>query len=234
MGVGLRGVVKRALFGPPGRRAFQLKHGLHRGLRFHINPADMSISLLGMYEREIAAVVAGFTAKAVCALDVGAHDGWYALYFASRPNIQRVFAFEPEALFCQQMRDNFALNSTNGAERNGLWNKVEVVPKLVGDHDDDQFCSIDRLIPDLPRPALLKIDVDGGEADVFRGAARTLTQDGCMVVLETHSLELEQECDQFLKKLGYRTQIIRPAWYRKRLLREGRRIAHNQWLVASR
>jgi hypothetical protein len=232
--MGFRGVVKRALFGPPGRRAFLLKHGLHRGLRFHINPADMGISLLGMYEREIAAAVAEFTAKAVCALDVGAHDGWYALYFASRPNIQRVFAFEPEPLFCQQMQDNFALNMTNGTDRDALWKKVQVVPKLVGNHDDGKFCSIDALIPDLPRPAILKIDVDGGEADVFRGAARTLAQDGCMILLETHSLALEQECDQFLKNLGYRTQIIPPAWYRKRLLREGRSIAHNQWLVASR
>ena len=99
--------------------------------------------------------------------------------------------------------------------------------------DNDKWCSIDRMLPDLRLPAVFKVDVDGGAMDVFRGAEQTLRKDGCMILLETHTADLERECDAFLKGLGYKTRIIKPGWYRS-FLPEGRIIEHNQWMVASR
>lgn len=223
----LKSAVKRVLFGPPGSRVHLIKRGLLKGLRFNVDSATKSMRLLGMDEREVAAATASFTTKAVTAFDIGANDGWYSLFFASHPNVQRVFAFEPETALGQSLRGNFALND----ER--LLNKVTLIPKMVGDHNDDQWCSIDEIARDIALPAVFKVDVDGGEMDVFRGAAQTLARDGCMIVLETHTPELERECQAFLENLGYKTRIIKPGWYRA-ILPEGRIIAHNQWMIASR
>src|SRR5437867_3844662 len=66
--------------------------------------------LLGLDESEIASACRELAADAHSALDVGANDGWYALYFSSLPNISRIFAFEPDAATVEAMRRNFQLN----------------------------------------------------------------------------------------------------------------------------
>ena len=223
----LKSGVKRVFLGKAGTRVYSIKKGLLRGLKFHVDPSCKAMRLMGFDEREIVAATRSFASRSVCALDIGANDGWYSLFFASRTNIQKVYAFEPVPELQQDLRSNFALNDKRWLE------KLETVPKLVGNKNEGQWCSIDALLPDLPRPVVFKIDVDGGEMDVFRGAVRTLSGDGCRIVLETHSLELERECKQFLEGLHYKTQIIGPGWYRK-ILPEGRTIPHNRWMLASR
>src|SRR3954447_3435475 len=122
--------VKRVLFGPPRNHDYAIKRGLLQGLRFNVEPSTKSMRLFGMDEREVAAATRSFTAKAVTAFDIGANDGWYSLYFASRPNIGRVFAFEPEAWLARDFHANFALN--NGR----LIEKVTFIPKLVGNQNN--------------------------------------------------------------------------------------------------
>ena len=46
------------------------------------------------------------------------------------------------------------------------------------------------------------------------GAMTTLREMDCLLVIETHSLELERDCIATLKDLGYQTRIIDHGWYR--------------------
>jgi FkbM family methyltransferase len=55
----------------------------------------------------------------------------------------------------------------------------------------------------LPRPDVIKIDVEGAEADVLRGAERTLLERPATIFIEAHSTALMQECSQLLRNLGY-------------------------------
>ena len=226
--MGLKTIVKRALLGPSGDMPRDVQRGLLRGLRFHVDTGIKSQRLLGLEEREIAAAASEFAIRAASALDIGANDGWYSLFFASRPNIQKVYAFEPVAQLGRRLEENLALNGS------AVRAKVSLVSKFVGAKDEGDWCSVDGSLPSaLPEPILFKIDVDGGEMDVLRGAGRTLSQARCFVVLETHSVELERDCQAFLRDHGYVVRLIKNGWYRK-LVPESRIIPHNRWLLAER
>jgi hypothetical protein len=226
--MGLKGAVKRLLVGDPGERPRDIGRGLLRGLRFNVDTATKSMRLLGLDEREITSAVQDAAAPpAAAALDVGANDGWYALYFASRPNIERVWAFEPDPNVVGRMHANFALNSPEYLA------KLNVDEKFVGDRDDAQYCRVDTVVGDYAKPLVLKIDVDGGELDVLHGAQRTLERNQCTLVIETHSAQLERDCVAFLERLGYRTRIIKNGWYRG-VIPEGRVIPFNRWFSARR
>jgi hypothetical protein len=183
--------------------------------------------LLGLYEREITASLGAFAKLANCALDIGADDGWYTLYFASRANISRVYAFEP----CTASQEKLLLNLE--INRQEYRDKINLVRKAVGPTSDELHCSIDEAYPCLPSPLLIKIDVDGAELSVLRGAQRTLEQGCTFLVVETHSQQLEQACIDYVARLGYQTQVVRSGWYRC-LLPETRPVPHNRWFVARR
>jgi hypothetical protein len=221
----LKTAFKHALLGRPGLRPRQIRLGLLRGARFQIDTAVKSQRLLGLDEAEITAAVAALAAQARTAVDVGAADGWYALYFASRPNVEKVLAFEPAAALRERLEANFALNDP-------AWtSKLTCSPRMVGNRPDEDYCRVDEVCGDLPRPVLLKIDVDGGELEVLQGAGGLLASGQCLLVIETHSRELEEGCLRFLTDLGYRCRVVRNAWYR-RIVPETRSLPHNRWLVA--
>jgi len=223
----IKKAVKHTLLGAPGNRVRTINSGLLKGLQFNVDTAFKSMRLFGFDEREIESDVRRLASRAVSALDIGANDGWYSVFFASLPNIKHVYAFEPGNNVIPSVQDNFAVNDPSFAK------KLTYINKFVGDHTDDQFCSIDELLPDLTLPAIFKVDVDGGEMDVFRGAKKTLAKDGCVMVLETHSLDLENECQKFLVDLGYKTRIVNNGWYRA-FIPETRKIEHNRWMMAAR
>jgi hypothetical protein len=78
----------------------------------------------------------------------------------------------------------------------------------------------------------IKVDVDGFEMDVLQGAIGVLKKMKVRLLLETHSSKLEDNCNHFLKNLGYRTKVVKNGWWRI-LLKDRRPIEQNRWLVAS-
>ncbi len=148
-----------------------------------------------------------------CVLDIGGHIGLVALPMsqAVAPG-GRVFCFEPGAANLEFLR--FHLTRNNAAN-------VEVVESLVGDSDGeteffeqdgatgqnsivvkknydayrrvrrrqvtlDTFCTAHDLHPEV-----VKIDVEGAEISVLRGAHNTLRRDRPVIFLSVHPAELE-------------------------------------------
>ena len=70
--------------------------------------------------------------------------------------------------------------------------------------------SIDTLVEEgkIPPPNLVKIDVEGAELDVLRGATRILTVSRPLLFLEAHSASLERSCSQMLRNLGYKVHRL--------------------------
>jgi hypothetical protein len=180
---------------------------------------------MGLDEREIESVTRRYAAIAKTAVDVGAHDGWYSLFFASQPNIRRVLAFEPDLAHHSRFNENLSAN--DGRFRK----KVELSAKFVGRFDDADNVTLDRLLSDCLYPVVIKVDVDGGELEVLSGLRETLRRRRAMLIVETHSVRLEAQCLSFLETVGYRGMVIENAWYRA-LIRDVRPIAHNRWFSA--
>lgn len=226
--VGLKSVIKRGLFGPPGVRPREISRGLLKGLKFNVDSGNKSMRLLGLDESEITSACREMAAEVRSAMDVGANDGWYALYFASLPNIKRVFAFDPDGAVVESMRENFQLNEPP------LLAKATLVKGFVGNRaGGDGWVRLDDYVSQLPQPVLIKIDVDGGEIDVLEGAKQLLGSCDCRLIVETHSVDLEKGCIERLAGLNYSCKIIDNAWYRK-LIPENRQIPHNRWFVAKK
>ena|SRR2546428_2661464 len=117
------------------------------------------------------------------------------------------------------------------AEANGYQlNKRFFVEKRLVGHGQGMIGIVD-LIRDLPRPILLKVDIDGGEANLLESAEGCKYLQDLRWVIETHSKELEGQCIHWLRFHGYDTRIIRNAFWRC-ILPEQRPLAHNRWLVA--
>jgi FkbM family methyltransferase len=63
-------------------------------------------------------------------------------------------------------------------------------------------------MPGVRPPNFLKIDVEGGEASVLRGAMDVLAKYRPVIFLATHGQEVKQECEELLLNAGYQMRLI--------------------------
>jgi tRNA G37 N-methylase Trm5 len=161
------------------------------------------------------------------AVDVGAAFGEYTLFFLKRTPAKRVFAFDPDPQMYSSLHHNVVLNGLQGDGR------LQFSSKKVGEIDDSETLTLDSLIDAIESPCIIKVDVDGAEIDVLRGATRLLHMHDIRWIVETHSKELEEECIALFQNVGFSTRIISNAWWRL-ILPEQRPLDHNRWLLATK
>lgn len=143
--------------------------------------------------------------------DVGSNIGTWLTWVAhSRPNAS-IYAFEPQPQVFQIMCGNLAINNIYnvlaypmalGAE--SKWIEVDE-PNYATHHDFGVFSLVEQKIPDLtarklhieirtvdqimrdfaiPKLDLMKIDVEGMDIDVLRGAANTINRYRPVIFIE--------------------------------------------------
>jgi FkbM family methyltransferase len=186
------------------------------------------------YEAFRAAVRPGATV-----LDVGANVGAYTLMFATWAGPDgRVFAFEPApdaraglathlalnqladrvevidaAISADVGRARFAVHPSGGGSSLAIDSLEDPAIVNVATDSIDHFCETRGL-----RPSLIKIDVEGAELDVLKGARRTLAQPGVETFVEFHPTvwavsgigraDLERE----LEAQGYVAEPLHPTF----------------------
>jgi predicted RNA methylase len=197
-----------------------IKFGVFQGINRRMIPIDRMQVIYGLWERETYRYLSR-ALRARWMIDIGAGFGEMAVLFAQKSASSPIYAVEPEQSSYTELQHTLEINQIEN-------DKIKIVTSFIGQADGclplDSF--------DVPEgEGFIKIDVDGAEMDVFKSGRSFLELRHPMILLETHTKKLEEECESFLKDLGYQTTIIKNAWYRA-IFPEHRTIDHNRWMWA--
>lgn len=149
------------------------------------------------------------------AFDIGANVGLYSILLARL--CRKVFAFEPVPRNLRYLKRTLEANRARNvtvipwavAESFELMAMTKGENCAVGSLDGagaqpvvtiscDEFVRHYRVVP-----GLVKIDVEGAELQVLRGARYLLREHRPHVLLSTHGAELERDCVEYMREVGY-------------------------------
>ena len=174
--------------------------------------------LLGVYERELWPAYRRLLRPGMKAFDVGGRDGYSALLIHRRTRAE-VISFECDATGAAEMQRVFDRNDSS----------LRSVCAFVGAPTNPQTTmTLDQAASRYFQPQFIKIDVEGGEADVLRGGPEVLSKPPSLIV-EVHGRPQEEECLDILRTANYLVEIVDQA----RFFREQRPLEHNRWLVCA-
>ena len=194
--------------------------------------AKMNYLMRDALEPEIAALPA-FVGEGDLVIDVGAHYGLYTLVLASLVGGDGdVYAFEPSPHAMNVVSRNVSTNGlsnvvtlVNGAaaETDGtasFWEHADPSRASLGPSPESvnqvevKTCRIDRELAGRTRPvSFIKIDVEGFELGVLKGAESVISKDRPVVLLEDDNAitsaagEVPGAAIQFLRDHGYAIRV---------------------------
>jgi len=195
-----------------------VKYGPLRGYRILVvSPIKF---FKGTYEKERTEMFLKIIKEGDIFYDIGAHFGFYSL-IASRiiGDKGKIYAFEPHPYNLKILRKHIELNNiTNVVIISAAVSDRPGKAKFAygtgtgtghlsekGDIEVDTV-SIDDLIQkkEILPPSIIKIDVEGAEILVLKGAWNTITLFYPVIFLAAHSIELLRNADQMLLNINYK------------------------------
>ncbi|UPK33939.1 hypothetical protein IVB18_38110 [Bradyrhizobium sp. 186] len=198
--------------------------GLYKDIVLDLNLRSQSQMMLGLWERETYAFVQTAGTDIQWLIDIGAGSGEMTLYFLRQPASIRAIAAEPDPAEVDALRRHLKLNGFSE-------DSCQIINGRIG--SGEGMTPLADLVRPLRGRGFIKIDVDGAEMEVLDSAGDCLDEINVAILIETHSEQLEADCIAWLLKRNYKTSTIKNAWWR-RILPDGRTIAHNRWLSAIR
>lgn len=208
----------------PKCRVVSVLSGPARGLKWVVGAATHGC-WMGTYELSKQQAMMSLLNPGDCFLDVGANAGFFTLLAARLVGpTGQVIAFEPAPQNLQKLQKHLSLNQ---------FENVTVIDAAVCDHDGraafqtgaadecgglatfgtlqvetvslDQLWKAGRFRP----PQLIKIDVEGAEARVLRGAEALIRATKPVILLAGHGTATQRVCESILADFGYKVTVDR-------------------------
>ncbi len=204
---------------PKGESFRRIPVGMMAGNVMKIDFFHQFRQYLSLYEFELNSHFKALVKPNYRCFDVGGKGGYSALMLATLSKGAQVVTFECEDEAITDLLEVIAKNK---------W-KIDLVKAYVSDKVDDENKTIDWAAQKYFTPDFIKLDIEGAEVMALKGAHQVLSQRKPHIIIETHGLELENECIRILKSYGYDPKIVDQS----KILPEKRlTFAHNRWLVA--
>ena len=218
----------------PGERITALPcGGVLEGYRMKVDWSRHRSFVSGSWEPTVVNAIAKVVQPGTCAVDVGAHIGFYTLLLAKLVGSHgKVFAFEPLPWNFAALSENVQINNCAQVE---LINKAlldhacelqanvpdgEPLPGSVSFSTPDEKKHVraaavsldDFLCPSEQPVQFMKIDVEGAESLVLQGACKTIEENHPAMMIEVHHFDGSQPDDSpvigQLQRWGYKIQWL--------------------------
>lgn len=203
--------------------------GSARGLKW-VTGSGTHGCWLGTYERDRQQRLLEVLKGGECFLDIGANVGFYSLLASGIVGPRgQVHSFEPFPRNVDYLKTHIGLNKlqnvtsfavglSDGADRT-LSFATSINPSsghlsataATQNQIEVQVTSLDTLWKRkvFPKPAVIKIDVEGAEFSVLNGGREMLNECRPVILLAGHGTAVQEECCELLKTWGYRIKIDR-------------------------
>ncbi len=207
----------------PKEMVLPILQGRLRGRKWIVGAGEHGY-WLGSYEMQKRQAFEEKIPTGAVVYDIGANVGYFSLLAAELVGeMGQVYAFEPLPRNIDFLRRHVALNR---------FEQVEIIEAAVSDETGEaafdlgassamghisgsgeirvQLICLDDLLEakDLQPPDFMKIDVEGAEYQVLKGARKLLKRHHPVLFLDTHQREAHNPSIAFLEVLGYRFEIL--------------------------
>lgn len=196
------------------QRIVRVRSGAARGARLALNLSREKAYWLGYYEPSVQRFLEQNVGPGDVVYDVGAHIGFFSVCAARLGAV--VYAFEPVPANAARLRDNVSLNDLEiHVVEAAAWETSGSVDLVPGDSDFEArrtpgsgipSVSLDAFAEREREPSLIKLDVEGAEAHVLRGARRLLAGTRPVLVCEIHGEGARNDVEELLA--GYSVEEL--------------------------
>jgi FkbM family methyltransferase len=200
-------------------RTFRVQRGNLRGVKLKLSPLQKGSVFFKNYEPDKQAAFKLFLKPGEVFFDIGANVGLHSYYVHQAVPQARITAFEPlpgnaayikETIAVNQFK-SIALEQTAVGAHTGQVSFNLSIDNSMGKISASETGTVvqittldDYMKTGVPVPAVIKIDVEGAEADVLKGAAETIAAEQPVLVIELHSPQQDELVGRFLHERNYR------------------------------
>jgi FkbM family methyltransferase len=225
-------VMKRAslaLLPSETTKVLQVKEGLAKGILFQLNPRWETGLWRGGYEPEAEDIMQKFFKPGMTFYDVGGGVGFYTLVAARLG--AKVFTIEPDPKNFATIQQHAEMNhleskmnlvplaayshtgtllmEPSGREKgHGHGHVQEVFGTDPGLCIEVACTTLDDFARNHPAPDLVKIDVEGCEADVFEGSEWLMKETRAAMLCEVHTHDLGVRIEEIVRRRNYDMQWL--------------------------
>jgi hypothetical protein len=215
---------------PDRVQPMRILRGPFRGAIIAMNPRNSLRKMVGLYEHELNRWLKTVLPRVTRVLDVGANDGYFtfgsAAAFRRLGKTGEIVAFEPQQQHIDELQES--LGQQDGTTR------IRLVQSMVSDAEKRGVTTLDSVKWDRGDESarfdtLIKIDVEGAELEVLRGAHSWMNASNYFVIDVHQEPYLEQISRLFAE---HQLRLVRIDQRSLPLLGREMRSKENWWLVS--